>query len=78
MAKRTRTKDQYDFSKGERGKFCRPDLTLIPPVDLDPEVRDYLTERAEAKGMTLTSLVNLILKKGYRVDRKRQVGKTRT
>ena len=56
-------KDQYDFSKGERGKFYRPDLTLIPPVHLDPEVRDYLTERAKAKGITLTSLVNLILKK---------------
>jgi hypothetical protein len=56
-------KDQYDFSKGERGKFHRPDLTLIPPVHLDPEIRDYLAERAKAKGITLTSLVNLILKK---------------
>ena len=56
-------KDEYDFSKGVRGKFYRPDLKLIPPVHLDPEVLDYLTERASAKGVTLNTLVNSILKK---------------
>ncbi|MEA2829568.1 MAG: hypothetical protein QOF22_316 [Bradyrhizobium sp.] len=68
-------KDQYDFSKGERGKFYRPDLTLIPPVDLDPEVRDVLTERAETKGMTLTSLVNLILRKDIALIESAKSGK---
>lgn len=56
-------KDEYDFSKGVRGKFYRPDLKLIPPVHLDAEVLDYLTERASAKGVTLNTLVNSILKK---------------
>ncbi len=56
-------KDEYDFSKGVRGKFYRPGLKLIPPVHLEPEVLDYLAERAKAKGITLNSLVNSILKK---------------
>ncbi|MEO8925886.1 MAG: hypothetical protein ABI306_01870 [Caulobacteraceae bacterium] len=30
-------KDEYDFSKGERGKFYHPAATLTPPVHLDPE-----------------------------------------
>lgn len=56
-------KQEYDFSKGERGKFYRPDVTLIPPVHLEPQVLDYLTERAKAKGTTLNELVNQLLKK---------------
>ena len=56
-------KAEYDFSKGVRGKFYRPNLKLIPPVHLDPEVLDYLTARAKAKGTTLNQLVNQLLKK---------------
>ena len=56
-------KDEYDFSKGVRGKFYRPGLKLIPPVHLEPEVLDYLAERAKAQGVTLKALVNSILKK---------------
>lgn len=56
-------KDECDFSQGERGKFCRPGVQLIPPVHLEPEVLDYLSARAKAKGVTLNSVVNSILKK---------------
>lgn len=56
-------KDEYDFSGAERGKFYRPDLKLIPPVHLEPEVLDYLATRAKARGTTLNSLVNQLLKK---------------
>jgi hypothetical protein len=31
-------KKQYDFSKGERGKFFRPDAELNLPVYLEPDV----------------------------------------
>lgn len=31
-------KDEYDFSKGERGKFYRPGLKLQLPVYLHDEV----------------------------------------
>jgi hypothetical protein len=56
-------KDEYDFSGAERGKFYRPGLKLIPPVHLEPDVLDYLAERARARGTTLNSLVNQLLKK---------------
>src|SRR5262249_31677086 len=49
-------KDEYDFSKGERGKFCRPGAVLNPPVHLDAEVRAFLTPRAQARGMSLSDL----------------------
>src|ERR1700674_3533964 len=56
-------KDEYDFSKAERGKFFRRDVQMIPPVHLDPEVLSYLAARAEARGTSLSTLVNELLKK---------------
>ena len=56
-------KDEYDFSSAQRGKFYKPDLRLIPPVRLDPQVLDFLVKRAEAKGITLNALLNALLKK---------------
>lgn len=56
-------KDEYDFSNAERGKFFRPNLRLIPPVRLEPEVLDFLATRAQARGTTVNQLVNQLLKK---------------
>jgi hypothetical protein len=56
-------KDEYDFSKAERGRFHRPEAVLTPPVHLDPEVLAFLTSRAEARGVSLSELVNALLKK---------------
>ena len=56
-------KDEYDFSKAERGRFCRPDAVLAPPVHLEPEVLAFLTERAQARGIPLNEFVNELLKK---------------
>jgi hypothetical protein len=56
-------KDEYDFSKAERGKFARPDAILTPPVYLDSDVLAFLMARAEARGITLSELVNTLLKK---------------
>lgn len=56
-------KDEYDFSNAERGKFFREGARLVPPVHLDPEVLDYLTERAAARGISLSALVNTLLRK---------------
>jgi hypothetical protein len=55
--------EDYDFSKGERGKFHRPGATLSPPVHLEPEVLRFLQARAEAQGTTVSALVNRLLKK---------------
>ena len=56
-------KDEFDFSTAERGKFYRPNLRLIPPVRLEPEVLDFLAIRASQRGTTVNQLVNQLLKK---------------
>ena len=56
-------RDEYDFSKGGRGCFHRTGAVLVTPVYLDPEVLAFLIVRAEARGVTVSELVNALLKK---------------
>ena len=56
-------KDEYDFSKGVRGKFYRPGAKLTLPVYLDHEVQSYLAQRASERGIELSDLVNDLLRK---------------
>lgn len=56
-------KEEYDFSKAERGKFYRNGIVLVPPVHLEPEILSYLSPLAEARGVSLSALVNELLKK---------------
>jgi len=56
-------REQYDFAKGERGKFFKPDVKLNLPVYLDADVLDYFSAQAQAKGVELNTLVNDLLKK---------------
>jgi len=56
-------RDEYDFSKGERGKFFNPDAKKNLPVYLDAEVLDYFEERAKQKGIELNVMINDLLKK---------------
>jgi hypothetical protein len=56
-------KEKYDFSQGKRGQFYNPDAVFKEPVYLDEEVQNYLTARADSKGMTLSDLVNSLLRK---------------
>jgi hypothetical protein len=55
-------KPEYDFSKGERGKFFRPNAELRLPIYLNADVQAYLTERAAQKGIPLGEMVNTLLK----------------
>ena len=55
-------KKEYDFSKGERGKFYRPDATLELPIYLEKDVWQYLSRQAAAKGIEVETLVNQILR----------------
>jgi hypothetical protein len=56
-------KSEYDFSKGERGKFYRPGAEFNIPIYLEKEVLAYLSERARAKGVDVSQLINEILKR---------------
>jgi hypothetical protein len=62
-AKGEAMKSEYDFSKGQRGKFYKADAVLKLPVYLDDDVQSYLTTKAESKGVELSDLVNDLLKK---------------
>ncbi|MCU0286452.1 MAG: hypothetical protein MUF15_08630 [Acidobacteria bacterium] len=42
-------KDEYDFSKGERGKFFRKNIKINLPIYLEPDIREL---RCQATGIT--------------------------
>jgi hypothetical protein len=56
-------KKEYDFSRGTRGKFLKPDATLNLPVFLDADVLDYIAARAKIKGVEVNDMVNDLLRK---------------
>ncbi len=53
---------EYDFSKGERGKFYRPNMKLNLPVYLDEEVSAFVEKIATKKGIDRSSVVNELLR----------------
>jgi len=55
-------KREYDFSKGERGKFFRPGTKLNLPVYLEPDLRDYFPD-AESVNRALRCLLPLLSSK---------------
>lgn len=56
-------KPEYDFSKGQRGKFYQAGAVFRLPVYLDQDVQSYLAAKAQSKGVELSELVNDLLKK---------------
>jgi len=55
-------KREYDFSKGERGKFYRPDAKLNLPVYLDPEILGVVERVARKRRSDVSTVVNELLK----------------
>jgi hypothetical protein len=55
-------KKEYDFSKGERGRFYRPGGKLNLPVYLEPQIEARLALAARKRGEDLGTLVNKLLK----------------
>lgn len=56
-------REEYDFSKGERGKFYRPNAKVHLPVYLDDDVQAALVSLATASGKDYSAFVNELLKK---------------
>ena len=54
---------EYDFSKGKRGRFYRPDARFHLPVYLDPDVERFMAEFAAKRRSSINELVNSLLKK---------------
>ena len=51
-------KKEYDFSKGERGKFYHPDAELSIPIYLEPDVAKVFRSSA-AVSQALRSLLRI-------------------
>lgn len=60
-------KTEYDFSKGERGKFYRPGASLNLPVYLDPDVDTYMRQMSLKTGKDVEKLVNEWLRSNIRL-----------
>lgn len=59
-------KEEYDFSKGRRGGFSRPDVQLNIPIYLEPQVAEAVQEHARKRHTTVGSFVNEWLRKRLR------------
>ncbi|MBZ0156850.1 MAG: hypothetical protein K8I29_11665 [Alphaproteobacteria bacterium] len=56
-------KKEYDFSKGERGKFYHPKAELHLPIYLDKDVIEILQKLAKKRKVEISSIVNEWIKK---------------
>jgi uncharacterized protein (DUF4415 family) len=55
-------KEEYDFSKAERGRFYRADAKLSIPLYLDQDIEDWFADKAKAKGVDMQQIVNDLLR----------------
>ena len=55
-------KQEYDFSKGTRGKFYRAKARLNLPIYLDPEVQRFVEQIAHSRRSDVSRVVNRLLK----------------
>jgi hypothetical protein len=55
-------KKEYDFSKGERGKFYRPNVKLNLPIYLDDDVAEFVQKYARRKKVDAQTAANEILR----------------
>ena len=55
-------KEEYDFSKAERGKFYRPDAEFNLPVYLDSEIMGFVEEIARRKNIDISTVVNELIR----------------
>jgi len=58
-------KKEYDFSKGERGKFYQPDTQLNLPVYLEPDVKKHFPD-SESVNEALRCLLPLLGKRIFK------------
>ena len=60
-------REEYDFSKGKRGKFYRKDSKLNIPIYLDEEVLDFVKKIASKKGIDRSTVVNDLIKGNIKI-----------
>jgi hypothetical protein len=60
-------KDEYDFSKAERGKFYRPDATLNIPIYLEAENLAFVEKLAKKKHADVSKIVNDLIRSDIQI-----------
>ena len=58
---------EYDFSKGERGKFYHPDANFKMPVYLDDDIQSFFIDLARKKNIDLQILINKTIKSNMKL-----------
>jgi hypothetical protein len=61
-APRCKMRIEYDFSRGVRGKYYKPDIKINLPVYLDSEVLDFVQRIAKKRKTDISSVVNNLIK----------------
>lgn len=59
--------NEYNFSKGERGKFHNPDGELNLPIYLDREIADFVQKLSVEKKIDRSQIVNKLLRKNMEI-----------
>ena len=60
-------KEEYDFSKGERGKFHQPDAHFNLPVYLDEDNLSFVEKIANRRKTDVSSVVNDLIRTDKRL-----------
>ena len=60
-------KKDYDFSKGERGKFFQSDAKVNLPVYLDDDNQMFVDKIAKRKGLDSATVVNELLRSDQKI-----------
>ncbi len=55
-------KKEYDFSKGEKGKFYNPEAKFKLPFYLDDDLQEFFIELAKKKNENVNILLNNTIK----------------
>ena len=60
-------KEEYDFSKGERGKFYQPNTKLNLPIYLEKEVLIFVEKLAAKRNKNVSFVVNQLLRSDMQI-----------
>jgi len=60
-------KKEYDFSKGERGKFYNKKTKINLPIYLEPPILSFVENIAKKKKSDISTVVNNLIKNDMKI-----------
>ena len=58
---------EYDFSKGEKGKFFKDNMVINYPVYLEPENLKFIQEIADNSKTDISKIVNKLIENNIKL-----------